>query len=205
MEVEEKVIIHSWKEGENNCVIYNDLSIETSSEKKLLTKISGSTLSFTANGNRYFVEDSLSIERWVFMQQLSIETGFGVEFDEMLKAWQSQVAFLNKQNFVDAAVQAYNMAKGVTKIFQRQPQILKFCALFINTDGEDRGTITEDVITRKVEDWKAEGLEIAGFFEFSLLRVKGLADGYMKTIQSVSDEMDHLSKQGPLKTADGPN
>jgi hypothetical protein len=203
MENQEKKIIHSWMENENHCAVYNDFSIVTGSEKKLLTTITPDTKTFVANGVRYHIEDSLSIERWVFMQQLSIEMGFGVEFDEMLKAWQEQMNFLNKQNFVDAAVQAYNMVKGITKVFQRNPQILRFCSLFINTDDEDRSTITEDIITRKITDWKAEGLNIDGFFEFSLLKVKGLAEGYMSITQSVLKSLENLSQEGQL-AADSP-
>lgn len=196
---DKKEIIHSWKENGKHCAIYSDLSIVTGSEVQLLTKIDMSTKSFTANGTRYYIEDTRSIDRWVFEQQLTIEAGFGVEFDEMLRAWKDQKDYLNKQNFVDAAVQAYNMANGITKIFAREPTILKFCALFINTAEEDRRTIDADMITRKIEDWKAEGLAIEGFFEFSLLRVRGLGEGYMKAIQSVSNLMEDTLSSEPEK------
>lgn len=192
-------IIHSWKENNKYCAVYADLSLVTGSETKLLTKIDLQTKSFVANGVRYYIEDTRSIDRWVFEQQLTIEAGFGVEFDEMLRAWKDQKEYLNKQNFVDAAVQAYNMANGITKIFAREPTILKFCALFINTAEEDRRTIDSDMITRKIEDWKAEGLAIEGFFEFSLLRVRGLGEGYMKAIQSVSNLTDTLSEKPAAK------
>lgn len=190
---DKKEIIHSWKEDGKYCAVYSDLSIVTGSEVKLLTKIDLSTKSFTANGTRYYIEDTRSIDRWVFEQQLTIEAGFGVEFDEMLKAWKDVYGMLNKQNFADSAVTAYNMINGITKLFQREPTILKFCALFINTAEEDRRTIDSDMITRKIEDWKAEGLAIEGFFEFSLLRVRGLGEGYMKAIQSVSNLTDSIS------------
>lgn len=190
---DKKEIIHSWKENGKYCAVYADLSLVTGSETKLLTKIDLQTKSFVANGVRYYIEDTRSIDRWVFEQQLTIEAGFGVEFDEMLRAWKDQVTYLNKQDFVNSAVQAYNMANGITKVFAREPTILKFCALFINTAEEDRRTIDSDVISRKIEDWKAEGLAIEGFFEFSLLRVRGLGEGYMKAIQSVSNLTESIS------------
>lgn len=197
---DKKEIIHSWKENNKYCAVYEDLSLVTGSETKLLTKIDLQTKSFVANGVRYYIEDTRSIDRWVFEQQLTIEAGFGVEFDEMLRAWKDQKDYLNKQNFVDAAVQAYNMANGITKIFAREPTILKFCALFINTAEEDRRTIDSDMISRKIEDWKAEGLAIEGFFEFSLLRVRGLGEGYMKAIQSVSNLMEDTLNSDQQKT-----
>lgn len=193
---DKKEIIHSWTENGKYCAVYSDLSIETGSDRQLLTKIDQSTKSFTANGTRYYIEDTRSIDRWVFEQQLTIEAGFGVEFDEMLRAWKDVYAMLNKQNFADSAVTAYNMINGITKLFQREPTILKFCALFINTAEEDRRTIDADMISRKIEDWKAEGLAIEGFFEFSLLRVRGLGESYMSAIRSVSTLMDNTDNSG---------
>lgn len=194
MENQERKIVHQWKEGDKDCAIYDDGTLVTGSDKQLLNVITSSTVSFIANGTRYFIEEGLSIERWIFMQQLQIEMGFGVEFDEMLQGWKAQYELVNKQKFADAAVQAYNMMNGITKVFQRQPQILRFCALFINTENEDRATITEDTIAKKVEDWKQGNLNIEGFFEFSLLKVKGLAEGYMSVTRSVSDLMENTNQ-----------
>lgn len=137
---------------------------------------------FTANGTEYFIEDNLSIDRWIFMNELVIQLGFGVEYEEMQQNWFKVIDMADKQKFSSIVIMAHNMVNGVSKIYSREPMILKFCALFMNTKDEDRGTITEDVITRKIEDWKVEGLGINGFLEFSLLKVKGLGEGLVNAI-----------------------
>jgi len=141
---------------------------------------------FTANGTEYFIEDNLSIDRWIFMNELVIQLGFGVEYEEMQQNWFKVIDMVDKNKVSSIVIMAHNMVNGISKIYHREPMILKFCALFMNAKDEDRGTITEDMITRKIEDWKAEGLGINGFLEFSLLKVKGLGEGLVNAIHSGS-------------------
>lgn len=139
--------------------------------------------SFIANEKEYFIEDNLSIDRWIYMQELVVQLGFGVEYQEMQQNWFSVIDMADKQKFAQIVIMAHNMVNGVSKVYSREPMILKFCSLFMNTADEDRGTITEDLISRKIADWKKEGLGIDGFFEFSLLKVKGLAEGFRNATQ----------------------
>lgn len=148
-----------------------------------LKEIPNNGTPFMANGNEYRIEEKLSIDRWIYMNELIIQLGFGVEYEEMQQNWFKVIEMADKQKFAQIVIMAHNMVNGVSKIYSREPMILKFCALFMNTIDEDRGTITEDMITRKLEDWKKEGLGIDGFFEFSLLKVKGLAESYQSAIQ----------------------
>lgn len=142
---------------------------------------------FEANGKTYYVSGELSIERWIKLQGFQTELGFGVEFEEMQKSWLKLIELANKQRFTDIAVLAHNMVNGVSKVFSREPIILKFCALFFNVEGEDLGIITDEMITSKISDWKAEGLGIDNFFVFSLSRVSGLADAFKSIIQGASE------------------
>lgn len=148
-----------------------------------LKQIPNNGTPFVANGKEYFVEENLSIDRWIYMNELTIQLGFGVEYEEMQQNWFSVIDLADKQKFAQIVIMAHNQVNGISKIYSREPMILKFCALFMNTADEDRGTISEDVITRKIEDWKKEGLGIDGFLEFSLLKVKGLAESFRNAIQ----------------------
>lgn len=148
---------------------------------------------FEANGKKYFVEDTLSIERWIYMQELNIQLGFGVEFADMQKAWLEVRNLANESKFADIVILGHNMVNGISKAYNREPMILKFCALFMNTEEEDRGFINEDQISRKIEDWKAEGLGIDGFFVFSLSKVKGLAESWQKATLDVSETLGGLT------------
>lgn len=143
---------------------------------------------FQANGKTYHVSNELTIERWVKMQEFQIELGFGVEFAEMQQNWLKINDFANKQKFTDIAVMAHNMVNGISKTYSREPQILKYCALFINYEGEDLAIINDEMISTKIADWKAEGLGIDGFFLFSLGKVNGLADVFMNATHEDSGQ-----------------
>lgn len=143
-----------------------------------LKQLDRTAKSFMANGTQYFIEDSLSIDRWIKQQEIQIELGFGVQYEEMQRNWASIHALANKSQFADIVILAYNMVNGVSKVYERIPTILKYCALFINTQDEDRGIITDDMIAKKVEDWRLEGMGIDGFLAFSLSKVRGLAEDF---------------------------
>lgn len=145
---------------------------------------------FEANGKIYQVSNELSIDRWIKMQEFQIELGFGVEFEEMQKNWLKVNDLANKMKFTDIAVLAYNTVNGISKVYSREPMILKFCALFFNTEGEDLGVINDEMITSKINDWKAEGLGIDGFFVFSLAKVNGLAENFKNVIQEDSESSE---------------
>lgn len=142
---------------------------------------------FEANGKTYKANVELSIDRWLKMQSFQIQLGFGVEYEEMQQNWKKVLEYANTQKFTDIAVLGYNMVNGVSKVYSRQPLILKFCALFFNTPDEDLSTISDAQIEAKIEDWTKEGLGIDGFFVFSLAQAKGLKEDYLNAIQSVSD------------------
>lgn len=147
---------------------------------------------FEANGKTYHIEDTLSIERWIFMNELTIELGFGVEFQEMQKQWLNVLELADKMQFGKIVISAHNMVNGISKVYSRKPMILKFCALFMNTEHEDRGIITEEQISIKIDDWTKEGLGIDGFFVFSLLKVKGLAENFQNVTLSGSEMLEGL-------------
>lgn len=151
--------------------------------------------SFEANGKKYFISNELSIERWIKMQEIQTEIGFGVEFAEMQQNWMKIYELANKQKFADIAVMAYNMTKGIGKAYLREPMILKFCALFMNRENEDLGIITDDMISEKIEDWKKEGYGIDSFFVFSLGKVNGFADAFKNAIQEGSEQTSEADNQ----------
>lgn len=139
---------------------------------------------FEANGKTYQANPELSIDRWIKMQEFQIQLGFGIEYDEMQKNWLKVNEYANKQKFTDIAVLAYNTVKGISSVYTREPLILKFCALFLNTKDEDPKEISDSLISEKIEDWKKEGLGIDGFFAFSLAQVRGLKEDFLNAIQN---------------------
>jgi hypothetical protein len=145
------------------------------------------TGSFVANGVTYYIEEELSIDRWIKYQAIVMELGYDVEYEGVQMKLREAWDMLRQSDFANSAVCLYNLMNGIAKMHHRNPVILKFCALFFNTANEDRGMINDDQIGQKIEDWKKEGLGIDGFFVFALLKVKGLAENYKKASQKLTE------------------
>ncbi len=135
--------------------------------------------SFKANGRTYLIEaGDISIERWSKYEEFTLELQYGVSQTEMFKNWKKVTQLANELKFADIAVMANNMQNGIMGIFDRQIVALKICALFINEEKEDRGVISDDIINRKIEDWRKEGFSVGPFFQLAL--------GFSRLINSIS-------------------
>lgn len=157
-------------------------------EKKQLKRLDLEKGIFEANGKTYHIEGGLSIERYCEFQLLEKEMGYGTTFKAMFENHKKLYGMLNKQRFADCAIEVYNMMKGIAKLEEREPTILKICALFINTPEEDRESISQDLITQKIQDWKAEGLDMRDFFHVASASVNGFLEIYRTVTRIISGE-----------------
>lgn len=142
--------------------------------------------SFEANGKTYTIEGGLSIERYAEFQILEKELAYGLTVKGMFDKINDGYQLLNQQRFADAAVLMNNLMRGVSKMEEREPVILKICALFCNTEGEDRTVINDDMITAKIGDWKKEGIDFKCFFQLASSSVSGLLEIYRSVTQAIS-------------------
>lgn len=125
--------------------------------------------SFTANGKVYFIEaGDISIARWAKYEELALEIQYGTTQMEMFNKFKEITELANQLKFADIAVLAHNMQNGMIKVMERLPVSLKICALFINEENEDRGSISDDMIAQKIDDWRKEGFAIGSFFQLGL-------------------------------------
>jgi hypothetical protein len=142
---------------------------------------------FMANGHKYIIEKRYSASRFNMLQRFQLEAGFGVTFEEMLKAWEKVNGYANRMLFTDIAVMAYNMVNGVRRVAEREPVLLKMCALFINRETEDRRTITDDQITEKIRDWQEAGYDVNDFFMLAVNTIRGFIENYQRVTQAISE------------------
>lgn len=141
---------------------------------------------FEANGTRYTIEGALTIERYAELQILEKELGYGLTFKAMFDKLSQAFALLNKQKPADAAVLLNDMIRGMAKIQEREPIVLKICALFMNTDDEDRSSFSADMYNRKISDWKAEKLDMRDFFTVASNSVNGFIEIYRTVTRIIS-------------------
>jgi hypothetical protein len=148
-----------------------------------LLKIESGTRSFEANGKTYYIETSMSIDRWRDYQKMEVELSFGQSFKEIREGLKEIYTALNaKDRLADAAVLTKNLLAGVATIDEnRTPTVLKMCALFINTKDEDRTCIDQRRIDEKVEDWSRAGIDHASFFHLALGSIPGFLSAYKES------------------------
>lgn len=141
--------------------------------------------SFQANGKIYTIEGGLTIERYAEFQILEKELAYGLTVKGLYDKLRDIYKLLNKQQFADAAVYTHNLTTGVAKLEEREPVVLKICALFCNYENEDRREVSDDLITAKIQDWKTEGLDMRDFFQLALDSVNGFLGIYREVAQGL--------------------
>lgn len=141
---------------------------------------------FEANGKKYFIESQMSIERFCEFQIYEKEAGLGMPFKKIYENLQTVYQDLNATKFADASVRLNDLMHGVAKLDEKEPAALKICALFMNTEDEDRSVITNDMIVKKIEDWKKE-YDMRDFFWFALDTVNGFMEIYNRDFRNTSE------------------
>lgn len=145
---------------------------------------------FEANGKTYSIEGQMSIERYCEYQILEKELSYATTFKGMYDKLVRLKDLMNKLRFVDAAVELSDLLRGVSKIEEREPTVLKMCALFMNTEDEDRTVFTQDLYVKKIADWKQEGIDMRDFFQAASNMVAGFLDVYRTVTRITSGQQN---------------
>ena len=149
--------------------------------------------SFMANGNEYTIVDTMSIERWKYLEDFQELLAWGVGFDELFKQLKKIYTLLdeNKQN--EPRIIIHNLLHGVkNKLENRYHPALMLCTLFIVRKDEDQTVYDEMFMNEKVNDWKLEGYEINDFFQLAWTLVPGFIKHYQ---DDLADSLKTLSVQ----------
>jgi hypothetical protein len=152
---------------------------------------------FEANGKTYTIEQYLSIERYCEHQILEKELAYPMTFKKTWDKLMDIKNHLNKLRFVEASVALMDLLRGWQKIEEREPTVLKICALFCNTEDEDRTIFTKDLYTAKIQDWKKEGYAVNDFFWLASNMVAGLVECYKGLTPTTLGQTNNQVEAGP--------
>lgn len=147
---------------------------------------------FTANGKRYRVASSLSVDRYEAYELLQVEIGFARTFQQFHEQAQQAYDLCNKipsgqPVFADLAITLRDMVTGATMVGTKQtPAVLKLCSLFIIREGEDQRYIDEQTMADKIDDWRIEGISMTYFFQFALHSIPGFLAAYRSASPNTS-------------------
>lgn len=143
---------------------------------------------FEANGKKYTVSKSLSVERWRHFEDLQALVGFGRSFDDVFQNVKKAYEKLQEPKIADASVLLHNIMTGVKeKLDQRHHPALLICALFINHEDEDQRVYDEDAMKLKIDDWQEEGYDINDFFQLAWNLVPSFIENYKDVLQNTSN------------------
>ena len=139
---------------------------------KKLIELTPETKGFVANGTKYYVEKTISADRYREYLNIEIELGNGISavdyFHKVKEAWDiianTPMQMLTANHLNKAQTILYQAMEGIGKVADRELEILRICALFINTENEDRRYYSKEIEDRKIKDWNEEGIDINSFF-----------------------------------------
>ena len=158
------------------------------SEEPKLRVIDFKDKKFECGGRTFYVQDSLSFNRYRELQRLSIEFGFSTTFIELFKDIQKAYDYVQtNKNWGDLAVTLYNILAGVSKLDDKDDPALRMCALFINEADEDVTVFDELKMKGKIDCWGKE-LDISPFFALAVNLAQGWMPAYQVTSQSILKE-----------------
>lgn len=140
---------------------------------------------FECGGRTFYIQDSLSFNRYRELQRISLEFGFSRTFIELWKVLDRAEDYLNKLQLVDAAVELRNAKMGVTSLEDKEDPALRLCALFINEDNEDVTIFDEVKMRAKIDCWGKE-LAVNPFFHLAAALVPDWMPAYNITSRLTS-------------------
>jgi hypothetical protein len=167
---------------------------------KELKHISLDAKSFKANGNEYFIKNTLNIKRFREWEKLENHFAFGKSFKEIYDDLKNCVEFANKGKTIEAWNIILNLMEGIgSKLEDKQHPALLACTLFMVTKDEDLTQWDESFAEQKISDWEKEGIAMADFFRFSANFATDFIPIYEEISQNtlmekVKKELDSIKK-----------
>lgn len=150
---------------------------------------------FEANGKIYRIEADLSMSRYAEYQVLEKQLPYGLDAKGMFGKLRELFDLLDQQKFAQCSVMVYDLMRGAQQLMTRENTALRMCALFMNTDDEDRTIITEGMITSKINDWREEGIAASDFFKVAGGSVNGFSEIYQTITRITSGQEQPGLKQ----------
>jgi hypothetical protein len=132
--------------------------------------------SFEANGRKYLIHPSVTIERFKYFEKLQVSIGFNADYTTLATGIRKAYDDLQKFKGADASVTLYNLMEGIEKKRNdREHEVLLLCSLFVCREGENLAEWNETEAVEKIADWKA-GYDVADFFDLAWRLVRGFTE-----------------------------
>lgn len=146
---------------------------------------------FEANGKKYFVKQSLSVERFRWFEKYQVDFGFGRSYKSIADSLKKAVDFGNKGKGIEAWNIVLNLIMAIGEgLDKRTNNAMMLCALFIVTDDEDLTKWDEQEQIVKIADWNEEGFDVNSFFQLAA----NLVQGFIGDLEDILTDTSELAK-----------
>lgn len=142
---------------------------------------------FEADGRKFFISNTLTIERFIEYERLQNSMGFNMSFKEIFTQIKEAYNLINSNKLVDGGIKLHNLMNGISqRIDGKLNPALEICALFIVEKDEDVTKYDESVIKSKIESWRKEGYSMQDFFTLAVSLVEGFTESYRDFTEGIS-------------------
>lgn len=147
--------------------------------------------SFQANGRTYHKADSISAKRYGWMERENVKLAYGRNPGELFQGYKTAFELLNKMKFAEASVSLFDQMKGIGDIADgREHPAIRITMLFWNYEGEQVGSMSEELMQEKVNDVMEAGIDVGFFFAQAVSNAPGLLAAYREHSQASSVKAD---------------
>lgn len=152
--------------------------------------------SFVVNGKTYRKSDTLSTRRYSLMENYLQELLNGRDPVQVFQDNKRAFELLNKQQFAEAAVIIHANMTGAARIadFDPHPAYKIFC-LFWNYDGENKKTMTDELMDEKLKDM--EGVDHNFLFYEAARSAPGFLAAYRLALEASSPSQSRDQESEP--------
>ncbi len=130
-----------------------------------LKKLPEGVTSFEANGKRFLVHTSLTLDGYIILEDLSLSMAAGTTPRDLLKGLRKAYAAQNAGTLADASRLMYDAIGLGARLQSGEPPVwLEALTLFVRPEGADLTTWDRTEALLWIEDWTAEGIATDSLF-----------------------------------------
>ena len=158
---------------------------------KELKRLDLEATEFEANGKKYFVKQSLSVERFRWFEKYQVDFGFGRTYKSIADSLKKSVELGNKGKGIEAWNIILNLTNAIGEgLEKRTNNAMMICALFIVIEDEDLTKWDEQEQLIKIADWNEEGFDVNSFFQLAA----NLVQGFIADLEEILSDTSELTK-----------
>jgi hypothetical protein len=142
---------------------------------------------FEADGRKFYLTETLTIERFIEYEKLQNSMGFNLSFKQVFDSLNEIYRLINANKILDGGIKLYNLMNGIAeRVDGKIHPALEICALFVIEEGEDISKYDSALAKSKIEAWKKEGYAMQDFFSLAVSLVEGFTESYIDFTENIS-------------------